>query len=182
MRRTSRGATIAAILLAAVCVAVCVFIVSENETSPWSAGPAPTSPPNYTEIEDGLWMGGSVEAPPPGTRAVLNLCEREDPYHCEIHEWKKIPDGAPAPSLDWLRERVKFVNEQRQAGVPIYIHCAAGVSRAGLVTTAYFMQKNKWKRDEALAFVRSKREVVNPNPFFMQLLLEWEAEVLGKER
>ena len=29
---------------------------------------------NYTRIEDGLWMGGSVEKPPPGTRAVLNLC------------------------------------------------------------------------------------------------------------
>jgi hypothetical protein len=35
--------------------------------------------PNYALIEEGLYMGGKVAAPPPGTRAVLNLCEDEDP-------------------------------------------------------------------------------------------------------
>jgi len=31
---------------------------------------------DYALIEDGLYMGGYVDEPPPGTNAVLNLCPR----------------------------------------------------------------------------------------------------------
>jgi hypothetical protein len=142
-----------------------------------SGGPNSPAEPNYSKVEDGLFIGGSVQEPPPGTRAVLNLCEQEDPYRCEIHQWNKIPDAAPAPSIDWLRQQVEFVDAQRRAGVPTYVHCAAGISRAGMVTTAYLMFKNNWGRDEALAFLRSKRPQVNPNSAFMELLQQWESEV-----
>ena len=33
---------------------------------------------NYSLIEEGLYMGGDVARPPPGTKAVLNLCEKKD--------------------------------------------------------------------------------------------------------
>src|SRR5262245_52501802 len=62
-------------------------------------------PPNYAKVEDGLWLGGFVADPPPNTRAVLNLCESEDPYRVESHRWEPIRDAEPAPSLDWLREQ-----------------------------------------------------------------------------
>jgi hypothetical protein len=143
----------------------------------------PSAEPNYSQVEDGLYIGGSVEKPPPGTRAVLNLCEIEDPYRCEIHAWHKIPDAAPAPSMEWLREQVDFVDKQRRAGVPVYIHCVAGASRAGMVTTAYLMFKNDWTRDDALVFLQKRRPVVNPNPAFMELLLLFEADLShGVER
>jgi hypothetical protein len=130
--------------------------------------------PNYAQIEEGLYLGGFVREPPPGTRATLNLCENDDPYRVEVHEWRPIPDTAPAPSLDWLRQQVRFVAEQRQAGRQTYVHCRAGVSRGGLVIVAYLMAEHNWSRDEALAFARGKRASVRPNPAFMQLLLDWE--------
>ncbi|MCE9530465.1 MAG: dual specificity protein phosphatase family protein, partial [Planctomycetes bacterium] len=133
--------------------------------------------PTYSKIEDGLYLGGSVKKPPPGTKAVLNLCEAEDSYHAEIHSWEPIPDAAPAPSLKWLRKRVEFVDEQQRANRQTYVHCHGGISRAPMVVTAYYMYKNKWSRDEALAFVRSKRDIIGPNPAFMDLLLEWEKEL-----
>jgi hypothetical protein len=43
--------------------------------------------PNYTLIEKGLYLGGDVPKPPPRTKAVLNLCEKKDPYQCETHVW-----------------------------------------------------------------------------------------------
>jgi hypothetical protein len=138
--------------------------------------------PNYSQIEDGLFLGGLVREPPPGTRAVLNLCETADTYQAEVHRWSAIADAAPAPSLDWLREQVEFVEAQHRAGLPTYIHCAAGVSRGGMVTVAYEMSKNNWTRDEALAFVRTHRPVVRPNPAFMQLLLEWEQVVKSRSK
>ena len=119
-------------------------------------------------------MGGAVAAPPRGTRAVLNLCEKEDPYRCEFHFWEPIADSEPAQSLDWLRRMADFLDEKQRAGVTTYVHCRNGVSRSGLVVVAYEMRKNHWTRDEALAFVRSKRPITRPNPAFIRLLLEWE--------
>jgi len=140
--------------------------------------PAPGSPQhsntNWSQIEDGLYMGGLISEPPPGTQAVLCLCEQADVYRTPIYQHDPIPDSAPAPKLEWLRKQVKFVEDQRRAGTTTYVHCAAGVSRAGMVMTAYQMAKNNWTRDEALAFIRSKRPVVRPNDAFMELLLEWE--------
>ena len=48
------------------------------------------------------------------------------------------------------------------------------VSRSGLVSTAYLMYEHEWTQDQALAFVRSKRPGVWPNPAFTPLLREWE--------
>jgi hypothetical protein len=137
----------------------------------------PGSSVTYSKIEDGLYLGGAVTEPPPGTQAVLNLCEHKDLYEVDTYCWHPIPDAAPAPSLDWLQEQVEFVQEQRVAGKTVYVHCAAGVSRGGMVVTAYLMAHNGWSRDQALEFIRQKRAIVNPNPAFMQLLLEWEDHV-----
>src|SRR5947209_18966007 len=112
---------------------------------------------NYSRIEDDLYLGGMLAEPPPGTRAVLNVCETEDPYRAEVHRWQPIPDAAPAPDLDWLRHQVEFIDEQRRAGRPVFVHCHAGISRGGMVVTAYLMFRDRCTRDEALALIRTKR-------------------------
>jgi hypothetical protein len=131
--------------------------------------------PNYSQIEPGLYMGGWVTEPPPGTTAVLNLCENEDPYDSPVRLWEPIRDAGPAPDIDWLRRTVAFVGDQRRAGATTFIHCCRnGVSRSGMVVTAYLMSEHGWTRDEAIAFVRSKRPIVRPNSAFMERLAEWE--------
>lgn len=135
---------------------------------------------DYSLIEQGLYLGGRVSRPPTGTKAVLNLCRTADPYQTDTSRWEPIPDAEPVPSIAWLREMVGFVEDNRKAGRTVYVHCGIGVSRSGLVVTAYEMSKNGWSRDKALEFVRTRRPVVQPNPAFMQLLLEWE-EVLKKQ-
>jgi protein-tyrosine phosphatase len=130
--------------------------------------------PNYSRIDEGLYLGGLVPKPPPGTHAVLNLCETADPYRLEVNNWVPIPDAEPGPSLAWLREQVEFIEAQRRAGRQVFIHCRNGVSRSGMVVVAYEMWKNRWTREEALAFVRARRPGVRPNPAFMSLLAEWE--------
>jgi hypothetical protein len=132
---------------------------------------------NYSRIEDHVYLGGAVAAPPRGTRAVINLCEKADPYYCEFHVWEPIADSEPAPGIAWLRRMVDLLEVRQRAGVTTYVHCRNGVSRSGLLVVAYEMHKNHWTRDEALAFVRSKRPITRPNPAFMRLLLEWEGVV-----
>lgn len=131
-------------------------------------------PPNYAEVEPGLFVGGHVDSPPWFTHATLNLCEVDDQYRTPAHEWHPTRDAAPAPSLDWLAERVTFVEGHRAQEQVVYVHCMNGVSRSVLVVTAYLMKRHGWTRDEALAFVRTRRSGARPNPAFMQLLTEWE--------
>jgi hypothetical protein len=131
-------------------------------------------PPNYTEIESGLWMGGNVAKPPPGVQAVLNLCEGEDFYRVTSHRWEPIRDAAPAPSLRWLESQVDFIDKERAAGHVVYVHCMNGVSRSGLVVTAYLMRRERWSRDQALEFVRNRRPGVRPNSAFIDLLHDLE--------
>jgi hypothetical protein len=134
---------------------------------------------NYALIEEGLYMGGSVEAPPPGTRAVLNLCEKEDPYRTESYLWEAIADTAPGPDLDWLRRQTEWVAARRQAGQTTFVHCRNGVSRSALVVTAYLMAKNHWTRDQALQFVHTRRPEARPNSAFLERLGEWERALQG---
>ena len=129
---------------------------------------------NYTRIRNGLYLGGIVKAPPPGTKAVLNLCRVADRYKAETHAWEPIKDTTPAPSIAWLKKQVRFIDEQRQAGKTVYVHCRNGVSRAGMVVVAYVMYKDKLPRDKALAQVRTRRPITRPNPAFMERLAEWE--------
>ena len=130
--------------------------------------------PDYAEIERGLYLGAHVEEPPRGTTAVLNLCEMEDQYRAEVHRWQPIRDAAPAPSLDWLREQVAFIKDQRTVGRAVYVHCFQGASRSGLVVVAYLMAEKGWSREEAITYVRARRPALRPNPAFMELLREWE--------
>jgi protein-tyrosine phosphatase len=82
--------------------------------------------PNYSQIEEGLWQGGAVRAPPPGTGAVLNLSRYEDPYQATVHLWEPIADAEPAPSIDWLRRMVDFIAARRREGRTVYVHCRNG--------------------------------------------------------
>jgi hypothetical protein len=142
----------------------------------------PAGGADYSLVEDGLYMGGNVAEPPPGTRAVLNLCRQADRYRAEVHVWKGIPDAEPAPSLDWLREAVEFVDAQRRAGRTTFVHCRNGVSRSGMVVVAYLMARHHWDRDRALAFLRSRRPGARPNPAFMERLSDWQRALPGRLR
>src|SRR4051812_45667768 len=91
MKITRRGSLVG--LLFACVVASAFLLWQERRYRP------PGDPENYSRIEEGLYMGGLVPKPPQGTRAVLNLCETEDPYRCDVHAWEAIRDAAPAPDL-----------------------------------------------------------------------------------
>jgi protein-tyrosine phosphatase len=142
----------------------------------WAVNEYTRDLPNYTEVEPDLYVGGRVPSPPRRTAAVLNLYESDDPYRAGVHEWHPIPD-AGSPGLDWLRGRVRFVEEQRAAGRVVYVHCLNGVSRSGMVATAYLMKRDGLTRDNALARLRVKRPHLRPNPAFMLLLSEYEREL-----
>ncbi|MBI3856818.1 MAG: dual specificity protein phosphatase family protein [Planctomycetes bacterium] len=137
--------------------------------------------PSYALIEDGLYLGCRVKAPPPGTTAVVNLCGAEDPYKREAGFWEPILEGGPEPDLAWLERAVGFIAEQRRRGRTVYVHCLAGVNRSAMLTTAYLMQEQGWPRDRALAFVREKRPQASPEPSMLKLLQGYEERLKARK-
>jgi protein-tyrosine phosphatase len=121
----------------------------------------------------------AVDRPPPGARAVVNLCGRPDTYPAEASLWEPVFEGGREPTLDWLRRVVGFIDEQRLAGRTTYVHCLSGMNRSGAAVTAYLMHEHGWGRDEALRFLQERRPEVQPNPILMRLLAEWEQAVKG---
>ncbi|MEI8194273.1 MAG: dual specificity protein phosphatase [Phycisphaerae bacterium] len=130
--------------------------------------------PNYTLLEPGLFIGGACTNPPPNTRAVLNLSSHLDDYTVEEYRWQPLHSGV-APTLQWLREQVDFIDSCRRAGKAIFVHCDAGIDRSASVVAAYLMWHKHITSDAAIELVQRKRAVARPSPMFLRLLNEWQA-------
>lgn len=136
--------------------------------------------PPYCQVEDGLFIGSSVNQPPAGTQAVVNVCGRKDRYEVDASLWEPIFEGGREPDLAWLHRVVTFIVEQRKAGRTTYVHCFSGMNRSGAAVTAYLMSEHGWNRETALTFLQEKRPVVQPNPQLMRLLADWETAIRVK--
>ncbi|KAH9491407.1 Phosphatidylglycerophosphatase and protein-tyrosine phosphatase 1 [Bulinus truncatus] len=66
-------------------------------------------------------------------------------------------DFTGTPSQENLRLGVQFLNTHRELGQTVYVHCKAGRTRSTTLVVCYLMQLHKWKPQEAVEFVRSKR-------------------------
>jgi hypothetical protein len=151
----------------------------------------------YSKIEDGLYLGGVIPEPPPGTQAVLNVCQAEDAYTVDAnqHDWvddvykvkwmRHLMKGVMPfkyADLDWLRRQVEFIDEQRKLGRTVYVHCHEGISRSPFVLAGYLMYRDGITRAQALARIRAKRPVIEPNPGFMKLLRQWQKQLKRRGR
>lgn len=135
-------------------------------------------PDDRSEIDPGLFQGGATNRWD-AYDAILDVqLEHEDrpttgnPGHA--YAWMPIADAPPFPGVKWLHAAVLTVAAWRSQGWTVLIHCMQGMSRSGMVDVAYHMYLNKWSRDCAINYVKSKRPITNPNPAFMAGLLEYE--------
>ncbi|MBR6470568.1 MAG: dual specificity protein phosphatase family protein [Victivallales bacterium] len=78
--------------------------------------------------------------------------------------------GAELCGADDIRRMVKFVKDD---GLPLYVHCAAGVSRSGAVGVAFDEHFNLRLGNEAdHAYFLERNPGLNPNPLVLSLLRE----------
>eukprot|EP01086_Lenisia_limosa_P004746 TRINITY_DN20446_c0_g1_i1.p1 TRINITY_DN20446_c0_g1~~TRINITY_DN20446_c0_g1_i1.p1 ORF type:complete len:236 (-),score=28.61 TRINITY_DN20446_c0_g1_i1:326-1033(-) len=137
------------------------------------------APSCLIENEAPLWQGGDdVLSDPSGAfftqnsiKDVVSICETiPDPSLglnvLHIDE----PDNAAGNIRQHFRRALLFINSARTQGRPVFIHCAAGLSRSSTVSVAYLMAHLGHSLEEALSFVGKRRENASPNiGFFAQL-------------
>jgi dual specificity protein phosphatase-like protein len=87
----------------------------------------------------------------------------------EPHPHDDIPmlclEQADYVGVDWekLDQFFAFMDEHISAGGTVLIHCALGVNRAPTFATAWVMRERRWTWDRAIAYVRWRRKIANPD-------------------
>jgi hypothetical protein len=128
-------------------------------------------------VDGRLMTSGYIDSIPPDVDCILSLQDESQDRFVRgamptIFAWMPIPDKA-FPGIGWLETAVQTVALWRSMGWKVLVHCSDGQSRAGLVDVAYHMRLRGWNRDESLSMVRTKRTGTNPNPYFLQGLVEY---------
>lgn len=71
------------------------------------------------------------------------------------------------------------IDDEREAGGRVLVHCAAGISRSSATIIYYLMTREHKDYNSALQLIRTVRPIVQPNAGFEEQLLAIEAR-LGK--
>ena len=142
---------------------------------------------DYNQIDvlpgDGtIWQGGTPDAAidaPPFTGPLLVVCMdrgeaneqwiNHDNVEAVLAVWiDDSPDGCLKDQV--LRTLALTILGWLGNNGNVYLHCAAGVSRASYIDVAVHCAALTISADEALARIRAARPVANPNPGFMAQL------------
>jgi predicted protein tyrosine phosphatase len=144
---------------------------------------------NVTRVDDLLFVGGQFRPRQwpglhvLGIRAVLSLQdEYEDVFHGEPPARVlrlRVPDFH-SPTLDQLREAVDFIAAAHAEGLPVMVHCHAGVGRASLTASAYLVSRGM-ASSAAFELIRRARPIVLLNGPQRARLEEWERLVRGAQ-
>jgi len=111
------------------------------------------------------WAQKVVDLEKEGTLEVIRLGWDDEETSQKI--WKDQP-------YDQLEQCLVFIETHLMNGNNVVIHCAQGKSRSGTVFVAYMMMKKKMTYVDALAYAKSKRNIVQPNTSFEKQLIEFE--------
>ena len=94
-----------------------------------------------------------------GVKSIVTMTENSLPQ-----EWVKdlnylhvpTPD-LTAPDMNEIDSAVEFINLQINNKVPVMVHCAAGMGRAGTILACYLIKYQKYSAKDAIQKVRKER-------------------------
>ena len=158
-----------------------------------------------TEIEKGIYLGGipeprddpegcqelnSTHAPHSiiekyGIETILSFTDKEvwwniDPKVYTLHF--VLEDSPDTNIKQCFSKIVSRLDVARKEGNPIFVHCAAGISRSATALCAYYIYAgipgiSQPSVSDVVKFLQSKRPFVIPNPGFLKQLVEYHEEV-----
>uniref|UniRef100_A0A0N7ZBB6 protein-tyrosine-phosphatase n=2 Tax=Scylla olivacea TaxID=85551 RepID=A0A0N7ZBB6_SCYOL len=154
-------------------------------------GGIPPSPGNEAAIEQAqasevlpfLYIGNARDAQDLrvlqalGITRVLNVTSHVPGYHQDSGIcYKTLPamDSGHQNLRQYFDEAIHFIDEARQSGARVLVHCQAGVSRSPTIVIAYLMKHTRMTMVDSYKYVKARRIIISPNLNFMGQLVEWE--------
>lgn len=74
---------------------------------------------------------------------------------------------------DTVINAIEFIHKHRMNGENVLVNCAQGKSRSTTIVISYLMALQKLTPTDALAFIKTKRSLAEPNQWFMNGLEEF---------
>ena len=106
---------------------------------------------------------------------VLNV-SNDIPFSNPNLKTKRIPisDTERSRITPYFEETKAFIDDAKNSGGCVLVHCAAGISRSASIVIAYMMQSFNITMLDAIAFVRQYRQQIDPNFGFICQLASLE--------
>ncbi|XP_022603913.1 dual specificity protein phosphatase 19-like [Seriola dumerili] len=86
----------------------------------------------------------------------------------------QILDLPDTDITSYLGECSSFIDQAREQGGVVLVHCNAGVSRSSSIAIGYLMLREALSFDDAYSQVKSVRPSIRPNPGFYQQLQNYK--------
>nr|XP_018911383.1 PREDICTED: dual specificity protein phosphatase 10-like isoform X2 [Bemisia tabaci] len=112
-----------------------------------------------------------------GISRVLNVTSELPGYHEErgiLYKHLPAADSSHQNLKQYFEEAFHFIEEARQSGGSVLVHCQAGISRSPTIAIAYMMKHRRLSLIEAYKEVKNARTIISPNFNFMGQLFELE--------
>jgi protein-tyrosine phosphatase len=129
-----------------------------------------------------LYIGGKISSADwnfvqNNITAIVNLRTKPDQppfdFSGRVMIWAPL-NVRVAPTLEWVLRLMKQLNHLIEVNHRILIHDTIGKERLGFVITAFYMQRYRLKRDQALRKVRQLKSNIKPPADYMRLLHQYE--------
>jgi len=109
----------------------------------------------WTVVDDTIILGcapmGFLDHPKQmhtlGIRGVVNMCEEYSGPQTQYAELGMRQLRLPVvdheePSLEYMKESVRFIQQYKEKGQKVYIHCKAGHGRGAAIALCWMIQQN----------------------------------------
>jgi protein-tyrosine phosphatase len=131
----------------------------------------------------GIWMDSNMrEVARAGITHIIDMqmefddTELARPHGIEVL-WNAIDDDFQLKPPEVFRRGVEFAEAAlKQDGAKLYIHCAAGVHRAAMMTLALLCATG-WEMGEAMKHIQQKRPVVDFADVYVRSVKNFMAEL-----
>lgn len=139
------------------------------------------------EIQEGIFLGSIGAAHNKDELInhkithILSVANMVEAMYPSEFKYKQIEvrDSADVDLEEHFDDCFAFIDEARQSGGAVLVHCFAGRSRSVTVVVAYLMKTYGMNFSQAFDLVRAKRPQATPNPGFVVQLKQFERKLGG---
>ena len=141
--------------------------------------------PRATQIIDGLYLGCNEGANDEllldqlNIKKIVKVGEELTMRNPDKYDYMNIDifDHDDEDIYQHFESSFNFIDKALNKKENVLVHCKYGISRSATIVLSYIIQKFKCRSNEVIAFVSTKRPIINPNNGFMRQLNELDLRV-----